>query len=102
MMEKLKLGKFDSKNYQPIVLFTLVNIILLLWFKDGKLIASGEDGLFFANPQRALDVFSNIWINGLAGFATSDFLPRLPFSYFLYQNNPMLQNTSLHLQMTRP
>lgn len=87
MMAKLKLGKYNFR-LEPIILFVFINLVLLLWFKDQKIIASGEDGFFLTNPKRALEIFESVWVDGLTGFATSDFLPRLPmaiYTNFLHQ-----------------
>jgi len=83
MMEKLKLAIKSERFY---IKFLIVIILLLIsfWFKEGKLISSGEDGPFLINPERALIVFDNLWIESGTGFSTTDFLPRLPFAYFVF------------------
>ena len=87
MMEKLKSWKnkiFENDKFYISLIFLLIATLLVIWFKDGKVIASGEDGPFLINPEKALKVFSNIWIENGTGFATTDFLPRITFAYFIY------------------
>ena len=81
MMEKLKL-KIKQQNIYISILITSILLLLIIWFKDFKLIASGEDGLFLLNPEKSLIIFDNLWVENGTGFSTSDFLPRLPFAYF--------------------
>lgn len=83
MMEKLKLIISKEEFYLKCLIF-LITILLFVWFRDGKLISSGEDGPFLLNPEKALIVFDNLWIENGTGFSTTDFLPRLPFAYFIY------------------
>jgi len=82
MMEKLKLNLKTDKFYFYL-LALIISFLLILWFKDGKIIASGEDGLFLLNAEKSLIIFDNLWIENGTGFSTTDFLPRLPFSYFI-------------------
>ena len=82
MMEKLKL-LIKKQNYYVSILIIFILALLIIWFKDFKLIASGEDGLFLLNPKKALIIFDNLWIENGTGFSTTDWLPRIPFAYFI-------------------
>lgn len=61
--------KYFSSNKLPIFLISLLCLILItIWFKDGKLLATGEEGLMLVNPQKAINLYKYSWVeNGIGG-----------------------------------
>ena len=82
MMEKIKLTIKNNISFLIIFLFCL--FLVVYWFSDQKIIASGEDGLFLFNTEKSITVFSSTWLDIASGFTTSNYLPRLPFIYFVH------------------
>jgi hypothetical protein len=81
-MEKIKLTIKNNISFFIIFIFCL--FLVVYWFSDQKIIASGEDGLFLFNTEKSITVFSSTWLDIASGFATSNYLPRLPFIYFVH------------------
>lgn len=57
------------------VLFVVSLIIVSIWFRDGKLIASGEEGPLFYDVARVAQVYSSAWVRWGTGFVYSVGLP---------------------------
>lgn len=81
-MEKLKL--LINKHIFILTIFAFCVSLVTYWFSDQKLIASGEDGLFLFNLDKSIETSLSTWLDIGSGFATSNYIPRLPFIYFTY------------------
>jgi len=81
-MEKLKL--LINKHIFILTILTFCISLVTYWFYDQKLIASGEDGLFLFNLDKSIETSLSTWLDIGSGFATSNYIPRLPFIYFTY------------------
>lgn len=80
----------DKKVVVIIVLLSLV--IVSIWFKDHKLLATGEEGLLFFNPTRSFNNYSHLWAENYLGRFSPLTLPRIPILYFasfLYPSLPV-------------
>lgn len=53
--------KFLSKYFSQIFLTLFCLILIAIWFKDGKLLATGEQGLMLINPDRFLELYKYSW-----------------------------------------
>lgn len=70
------------KKYLPIILLTTFCLVIIsIWFKDGKLLATGEEGLILANPQRAIELYKYSWIDVGSGIAAPGANPMSPLFY---------------------
>jgi len=68
-----------KNNTRVAFLFTIFAFVFVcIWFRDGQLIAAGEDGLWLYNPERTLKLFSNIWSAKGLGTISVFTLPRVP------------------------
>lgn len=64
----------------PILLISLLCFILIaIWFKDGKLLATGEDGLILINPDRALELYRYSWNEVRSGVSSPGWNSMIPF-----------------------
>lgn len=71
------------KKYYPVFLIALLcAVIISIWFKEGKLLATGEEGLMLINPSKSIQLYKYIWNE----IGTGAFTPRanavLPLFYF--------------------
>ncbi|OGM33515.1 hypothetical protein A3D00_00075 [Candidatus Woesebacteria bacterium RIFCSPHIGHO2_02_FULL_38_9] len=74
-----KLKKLDNIFVFLLLLFCF--ILIVIWFGDGKLLATGEEGLILANPQRTYELYKHSWIDVGTGMAEPAVRPELPFLY---------------------
>lgn len=70
------------KKYFPVIFLALFCLIIIgIWFKDGKLLATGEEGLMLINPVRAIDLHKYSWNDIRSGTASPVSNLRVPFFY---------------------
>ncbi|KKQ98117.1 MAG: hypothetical protein UT23_C0005G0040 [Candidatus Woesebacteria bacterium GW2011_GWA1_39_12] len=65
---------------RTLLLFFVISIFLTLqWFKSGKFIATGEEGLTIYNPSRTLELYNSVWYETGTGAPSPVYLPRVTF-----------------------
>ena len=70
------------KKYFPVISIAVLCIIIIaIWFKDGKLLATGEDGLMLINPDRAIEIYKYSWNEVRSGGAFPGSSAMIPFYY---------------------
>lgn len=72
--------KFLNK-YFLLILALFCLILITIWFKDGKLLATGEDGLMLVNPGRALGIYKYSWNEVRSGGAFPGSNTMIPLFY---------------------
>lgn len=81
--------QFIKKNY-PIFLITLLcAVIIAIWFKDGKLLATGEEGLMLINPIRNIELYKYSWNEiglGIAGPGSNVMIPFYNFELLILKS----------------
>ena len=74
--------KYFLSNKLPILLISLLCLTLItIWFKDGKLLATGEEGLMLVNPQKAISLYKYSWVENGVGGATPGSNTLIPLLY---------------------
>ena len=74
--------KYFSSNKLPIFLISLLCLILItIWFKDGKFLATGEEGLMLINPDKAINLYKYSW-NDIGSGEAVPVIQLIPFFYF--------------------
>lgn len=73
--------KIIKKNYPIFLIALLCAVIISNWFKDGKLLATGEEGLMLINPNRFLELYKYSWNEVGAGGAFPGWNAMAPFFY---------------------
>ncbi|MCL5071158.1 MAG: alpha-(1-_3)-arabinofuranosyltransferase family protein [Actinobacteria bacterium] len=59
-------------------IFLAISLILVVVvFKDHKLLAGAEEGLFFYNPQRSIELYQSPWFETGTGYPVAVFIPRI-------------------------
>ncbi|GEM_PF-10249 len=66
-------------RFFPLVFLIFSFVIAAVWFKDGYLLAAGEEGMAIYNPLRTLRVYKNVWYETGAGYPLPVNLPRITF-----------------------
>lgn len=74
-----KLFSSDGKEICTLLFFCLVTI--LIWFKDKKLLATGEEGLFLIDPAKSLELYKNSWSEIGSGLSIPGTNTTVPFFY---------------------
>lgn len=70
------------KKQIPVIFIALFCLIIVaIWFKDGKLLATGEDGLMLVNPSRALEIYKYSWNEVRSGGAFPGSSSMISFFY---------------------
>ena len=70
------------KNHWPILVLAVFCLLLIsIWFKDGKLLATGEEGLILANPLRSIELYKYSWNEIGPGNASPGVNPMIPLLY---------------------
>ncbi len=73
-----------SKEYvYYLSVFTAVLAVIILWFRDGKFIASGESGLWLMAIKNGFEKSASVWSDFGTGYPTPALLPRIPTMYLL-------------------
>ncbi len=94
-MNKIILSSFlyysrKIKGHFIIIFFIILSVILVqAWFSHHNLIATGEEGLMFYNPQILLSKFGSSWIDTGLGAPNPGFIPRIPFFWLLSALNSL-------------
>jgi len=52
---------------------------VIIWFKDGKMLATGEEGLVLANPARSIQLYQYSWNEVGSGIAVPGVNPMIPY-----------------------
>ncbi len=66
----------------PICFITIFCLLIVgIWFKDKKLLATGEEGLILANPVRSIVLYSHSWNEVGAGIAVPGVNPMIPLLF---------------------
>lgn len=71
------LSNINKRFFFIFIIATL--FILFFWFKEGKIIAGGEEGLQLWNPSRTFQLYSSVWIDVGTGLLSPLYLPRLTY-----------------------
>ena len=85
MKEFLRIVNINSFIKERIFLILLITALVMIWFRQGLILGSGESGLPFYNTQRLLDTVSYTWSDtplggsGAVGFASYPFYLVLTF-----------------------
>jgi hypothetical protein len=74
-------------------LVLLALIILLIWFKEGKLFATAEEGMIFYSPSRTFNVYSQVWHRAGTGQIGSFLLPIAPMMLIVGLLESVIPNT---------
>ncbi len=56
-------------------------LITIVWFRDGRMLATGEEGMPFYNPVQTVKLFSSSWVSTGTGYPMPVLLPRVAFFY---------------------
>ncbi len=72
---------FTKKLLPFLIIFFLCLALILIWFKDGKLLATGEEGLMLINPNRAIELYKYSWNELGTGAAIPGSNPMVPLFY---------------------
>lgn len=67
-----------SKRWYLVNLFLSV-FLILSWFRDRKILAGGEEGLLFYEPQRILNIYTHTWYETGTGYPMPVILPRITY-----------------------
>ncbi|MDQ3098179.1 MAG: alpha-(1-_3)-arabinofuranosyltransferase family protein [bacterium] len=68
----------------PISIFMLIALLIVaLWFVQKKIIASGEEGLVYANPWRIFTLYKYLWYDTGTGYPMPLMVPRAPYFAFV-------------------
>lgn len=70
-----------KKNLPIIGIFLFCLLIISIWFKDGKLLATGEDSLILVNPDRAIEIYKHSWQEIVSGEASPGWIARIPLLF---------------------
>lgn len=74
---------FLKSTILPGLLLLLISLITIsIWFKDEKLLATGEEGLVLANPERSIQLYRYSWNEVGSGIAVPGVNPMVPYLYF--------------------
>lgn len=73
--------KIIKKIYPVFFIVLLCAVIIAIWFKDGKLLATGEEGLMLVNPDRAIEIYKYSWNEVGSGGAFPGWNAILPLFY---------------------
>ena len=57
-------------------------LLILVWFKDGKMMATGEEGITLYNPSKTFSLYSSVWLETGTGYILPVVLPRAPLYFF--------------------
>lgn len=61
-----------------LTIFLVISLILILIaFKDHKILAGGEEGLLFSNPKRSIELYKSVWLETGTGYPVAVFIPRV-------------------------
>lgn len=70
------------KSYWPVIVLSLLCLLIIsVWFKDQKFLATGEEGLILANPERSIKLYKYSWSENGIGGASPGSNPTLPLLY---------------------
>jgi len=72
---------FLSNKWAILLLSLLCLVIITIWFKDEKLLATGEEGLMLVNPNKAINLYKYSW-NEIDLGAGIPGVQLVPFFYF--------------------
>ena len=73
--------KNKSEVFAIGIIIIFCTLLVGIWFKDQKLLATGEEGLILANPIRSLELYGHFWNEVGAGIAVPGANPMLPLLY---------------------
>src|SRR3989344_690986 len=76
MIKKLLL----SEKFLISTILIFCFLLIFIWFKDGKLLATGEEGLMLTNPSRAIDLYKYSW-NDIGSGEAVPVIQLIPFFY---------------------
>lgn len=78
----MKITHFRISRLAPIIFLVISLILVLVIFKEHKILAGGEEGLFFYNSQRSLELYNSPWFETGTGYPVPVFLPRVVVLFF--------------------
>lgn len=59
------------------IFFTISLALVFITFFDHKILAGAEEGLFFLNPQRSIELYKSPWFETGTGYPVAVFIPRV-------------------------
>lgn len=65
----------------PVVLLLISLLLIIIWFKDGKLLATGEEGLILANPTGSVELYKYSWNETRSGVPAPGSSTTIPLLY---------------------
>ena len=77
MLKLLK--KLLRSKFQLLIIFALTVAFAFLWYKPGKIIGGGEDGLSFVRPERTAELFKYGWDDSAMGRPQTISQSRYPY-----------------------
>jgi hypothetical protein len=77
------MSKIFNKYFPWLLFVTISSILACIWFKEGKLLAAAEEGLFLYDPIRSLKLFSSLWMEIGTGYSLPIYLPRVTLLLFI-------------------
>ena len=92
-MKEMKIKSFEqwlkSKNLFDLLVICLISlVIVLMWFRNGMLIAREESGFFFANAERWVYHSSFSWWDVEAtGFENPQVIAFIPYQFVMWVLN---------------
>lgn len=66
------------KNNNILVLIVFLLILVSIWFKDHKILATGEEGIVFYNPFRVVEIYKYPWVEMGTGLTMPVYISRIP------------------------
>lgn len=66
-------------RFLPLVFLFFSFIVVLLWFRDGSLLAAGEEGMALYKPSLTLEVYKSLWYETGTGNPMPATPPRISF-----------------------
>lgn len=60
-----------------LIIFFIISLVLIsVAFKDHKILAGGEEGLVFFNPERSIELYNSPWFETGTGYPAAVYIPR--------------------------
>jgi GT2 family glycosyltransferase len=73
-----------------LLIFLIVTVVMMIWFHNGSMIATGEEGLPFFEPARILKVYNSVWYDTGTGYPMPVVQPRVPLLFVAAELNKVL------------
>lgn len=64
-------------KFASTIFLVISAVLVLVAFKDHKILAGGEEGLLFPNPERSIKLYNSPWFETGTGYPVAVFIPRV-------------------------